>query len=339
MTYTPEKLREMSQVEIMEEVQRIFKERGGKALELARREVLKEEIKCKEIREALRYFMREYWRDLSRATLLSLCCEAVGGNPDATIPIAISLSVIGGGIDIHDDIIDQSTIKEDRPTVYGKFGKEIALLVGDALLFKGFTLLSHEIEARFSERMSEIMDVVKDMFFELGESEALELGFRGRLDVTPEEYLSMVKMRAAIVEADARIGAIIGGGKEDEVETLGKYGRALGILLVIRDDFVDLYEKQELLHRIQFECLPLPLLCALQNPRIAGELLPMIRRETTFDLTVVLDTVLESREVKDLMKSMENIIKEKIHHLDKLKIGRTARPQLELLLQAAVKGL
>jgi len=141
MKHTQKKQKNMSQEEVMEEVQKIFRKRGSKALEMARKEVLEEEIECKEVREALKYFMTEYWQDLARPALLSLCCEAVGGDPDATIPVAIPLSLISGGIDIHDDIIDQSTIKDGRPTVYGRFGKDVALLVGDALLFKGLTLL------------------------------------------------------------------------------------------------------------------------------------------------------------------------------------------------------
>ncbi|MFQ5759241.1 MAG: polyprenyl synthetase family protein, partial [Candidatus Bathyarchaeia archaeon] len=135
------KQKERSQEEIVEQVQKLLEERGTKALEMARKEILEEEIECKEVREALNYFMTKYWQDRARPTLLSLCCEAVGGDPEATIPVAIPLSLISGGIDIHDDIIDQSKIKDGRPTVYGKFGEEIALLVGDALLFKGLTFL------------------------------------------------------------------------------------------------------------------------------------------------------------------------------------------------------
>ena len=80
---------------------------------------------------------------LTRPALFSLVCEAVGGDPDITMPIAISITLISGAIDIHDDIIDQSKTKGDQPTVFGKFGKDIALLVGDALMFKGFTHAIH----------------------------------------------------------------------------------------------------------------------------------------------------------------------------------------------------
>ncbi|KPV61704.1 MAG: Short chain isoprenyl diphosphate synthase [Candidatus Bathyarchaeota archaeon BA2] len=135
-----------SQEELMEQLQKTLEERGRKALEMARNEVLQEEIECKETREALKYFITEYWHDLARPALLSLACEAVGGYPDITTPIAIPMTLISGAIDIHDDIIDRSKVKGSRLTVLGKFSKGIALLVGDALLFKGFTLLHKAVE-------------------------------------------------------------------------------------------------------------------------------------------------------------------------------------------------
>ena len=130
-----------TQEEITKQMLAILHERGKEGLKLARKTILEEKIESKEVREALDYFINEYWHDVTRPALLSLVCEAVGGDPDIAMPIAISMSLISGGIDIHDDIIDQSETKGDRPTVFGKFGKDIALLVGDALMFKGFTML------------------------------------------------------------------------------------------------------------------------------------------------------------------------------------------------------
>jgi geranylgeranyl pyrophosphate synthase len=269
-----------SQEEIVKRVQKLLEERGRKALEIAKKEMLQEKIKCKEVREALDYFMTEYWQDLARPALLSLCCEAVGGDPEATIPIAIPLSLTSGGIDIHDDIIDQSKIKHSRPTVLGKFGKDIALLVGDALLLKGLTLLHDAVEKGVpTEGASIVLDIVKRMFFELGDAEALELRFRGRVNVAPEEYLNVVKKKAADVEALVRISAILGGGSDEEIEKLGNYGRLLGMILILRDDILDTTDYAETLHRIEKECLPLPILYALQSDKTRTELVSMICRQ------------------------------------------------------------
>jgi geranylgeranyl diphosphate synthase type I len=257
----------------MKQLQKIFKKRGTKALEMARKEMFQEKIECKEAKEALTYFMNKYWQDLARPTLLSLVCEAVGGEPELTTPIAVPMILISGAIDIHDDIIDQSKRKDGRPTVYGKYGKDIALLIGDALLFKGLSLLNMAEENGVPKtKIPLIMNIIKTMFFELGDAEALELQLRGRLDLSPERYLKTVRKKAADVEAHTRIGAILGGGSNEQIEALGEYGRALGMMIILRDDLIDLMDQEEIRSRIKRECLPLPILYALKDPHAESKL-------------------------------------------------------------------
>jgi geranylgeranyl pyrophosphate synthase len=319
-----------SQEEMMEQVQKILEERGRKALEMARKTVLEEEIECKEVREALKYFITEYWHDLARPALLSLCCEAVGGDLEVTIPIAIPLSLISGGIDIHDDIIDQSKVKGSRPTVLGKFGKDIALLVGDALLFKGFTLLHKTVEKGVpAEKVAVIVDIVKNTFFELGDAEALELQFRGRMDVTPEEYLQVVRKKAADVEAHTRISAILGGGSKEEIDVLGEYGRLLGMIIILRDDWIDMVDFEEIAHRIKRECLPLPLLYALQSPKTKSKLSSILFKKTiTRGAKIILDATDEAGGLRHVEQLVQNFARNARRFVKDLKKNRFA---LELL--------
>jgi len=234
---------ETNQEKLTRQLMKLLEERGRKALEQARKTVLEEKIESKQVKEALEYFMNEYWHDTTRPALLSLVCEAVGGNPDKTTPIAVSLILISGAIDIHDDIIDQSETKDGRPTVYGKFGKDVALLIGDALLIKGYTILYQAAKKVVpAEKIATIVEIIKNTFFELGDAEALELQFRRRTDVTPEEYLRVVKKKAADVEAYTRISAIVGGGSDEEIEAMGEYGRVLGMLAILRDDMIDMLD-------------------------------------------------------------------------------------------------
>jgi len=311
-----------SQEEMMEQVQKILEERGREALEMARKTVLEEEIECKEIREALKYFMTEYWHDVARPALLSLCCEAVGGDPEVTIPVAIPLSLISGGIDIHDDIIDQSKTKGARPTVLGKFGKDIALLVGDTLLFKGFTLLHKAVEKGIpTEKGAVIVDIIKNTFFELGDAEALELKFRGRIGTTPEEYLRVVRKKAADVEAHTRISAILGGGSKEEKEALGEYGRLLGMLILLRDDLIDMIDLEEAAHRIEKEHLSLPILYALQNPEIRSTLSPLLLKKTITkkDAEKILAVVDEARGFNRVEEFMQELAQDAYDRVETIK--------------------
>jgi len=271
-----------SQEEISNQLLKLLEERGRTALEMARKTVLEEKIESKEVRKALTYFINEYWHDVTRPAILSLTCEAVGGNPNITTPIAIPLILISGAVDIHDDIIDQSKEKGCRPTLLGKFGQDIALLAGDALMFKGFTLLHKAVEKGIpAEKIAIISDTIKKTFFELGDAEALELQFRGRIDVTPNEYLHVVRKKAADVESYTRISAIIGGGSEEEIDALAEYGRLLGMLVILRDDMIDMLDPEETIHRIKDEHLSLVILYALQNPEMKSVVSAHLKKTTT----------------------------------------------------------
>ncbi len=304
--------------EAMEYTQTVFKKRGIKALDMARKEILQEKIESKEARQALSYFITEYWQDLARPSLLSLTCEAIGGKPESTIPIAIPMILISGAIDIHDDIIDQSKSKYGRPTVYGKHGRDISLLVGDALLFKGLMLLDNAAEREISEeKMRIIRTIVKNMFFELGDAEALELQFRNNLNVSPEEYLKVVRKKAADVEAHTRISAILGDASPEKVNALGEYGRILGMLIILRDDLIDVLDVEESCRRIKNEALPLPILYGLQQRAIKDRLRTILLKKTLTkkDIDTILKTIQKTNVFKNYAKLMNEMVKEAISKL------------------------
>ena len=306
-----------NQDEIIEQLLGLLHERGKEALELARKAVLEEKIESKMVREALTYFMNDYWHDVTRPALLSLLCEAVGGDPDMTTPIGISITLISGGIDIHDDIVDQSKHKESKPTVYGKFGKDIALLVGDALIFKGFNMLYQATEKGIPpEQVMAISDIIRKTFFELGDAEALELQFRGKETATPEDYLYVIRKKAADVEAYTRISAIIGGGSKEEIEALAEYGRILGMLVILRDEMIDMLDPKETIHRIKKEHLSITIVYALQNPELKPVISALIKKTTTIKsaekLSMLVDEAEGFSQLHECMQQLAMIAYDKI---------------------------
>lgn len=323
--------------EAMNEIQKIFRERGHKALEMAKKEVLEEKVESKEVKAAVRYFMNQYWHDVARPSLLSLVCEAVGGDPNATTSIAIPMTLISGAIDIHDDVIDQSKIKNDKQTVYGKYGKDVALLVGDALLFKGLTLLNKAamVKGIEAEKVKIITDIIKNAFFELGDAEALELQFRANLDVSPEEYLQVLRKKAADVEAHTRTGAILGGASPNKIEALGTYGRLLGMLILLRDDWLDILDVEESCSRIKRESLPLPLLYGLQNPAVKNELRAILLKKnvTRGDAKTILATIQKTDVPQRYAKLMDEMA---VDATLKLKRQKLKCDNLELILEATL---
>lgn len=186
------------------------------------------------------------------------------------IPAVKALILSSGAFDLHDDIIDRSYERTEarQKSIMGIYGIEATLLAGDALLIAGLTNLSKLAQLPLGERVDPVVNAIKDGLFELGCAEMDELKFVRNLEVTPEQYLRIVNMKAADVESYTRIGAIIGGGTAEEIESLGRFGRLLGNITILRDDIEDTFnDKVELASRLTKESLPLPLVFALSDPK------------------------------------------------------------------------
>ncbi|MCX8153349.1 MAG: polyprenyl synthetase family protein [Candidatus Bathyarchaeota archaeon] len=314
----------------------ILQEKGKKALELARHEILQEEVEFKPLREALHFFMGD-WQDFLHPALLSIACEAVGGQPELTTEVGAAIVLLAGGADIHDDIIDESTIKGTQLTVYGKFGKDIAILAGDTLLFKGMQLLHIACEKFPKNKRQKILGAVKQAFFEISSAEAEEASYRGRMDLSEQKYLDIIKRKVAAGEASMKIGAIIGNGTIDQIELLGHYGRTYGILMAIRDEFVDIFEVDEFKNRAKKECLPLPILVTFKNSSKKGVILQLLRGAITEDtIEKVLDLTLDSEETTNLKRRMEQMVREESQRISLLE---NLADILALLLKSTLEDL
>lgn len=283
---------------LIEQVQRLLEVRSQKPLEIAKTEILQEKMECKEINDAFMYYVGD-WNDVVHPGLISIACEAVGGNVEKAIPIQVVMLLLSAAVDIHDDIIDESKTKYGKPTVFASFGKDIALLVGDAFLMKALVLL-HKLEKQFpTETIDAIWNIVNSRFFELGNAEALEASLKGNIDISPEECFQILKMKASTFEAHMRIGAIVGGGEQDIIDLLANYGRALGILISIREDFIDVFEPDELQNRVRNECLPLPVLYAFKNPQTKKIILDYLSKREISDK--------DAEKIVDIIFGEENV--------------------------------
>ncbi|RLI40181.1 hypothetical protein DRO69_13255 [Candidatus Bathyarchaeota archaeon] len=324
---------------MIEQARLLLRKRGQKAFEIAKNAVLGEKALGEMVYDALRYFMHESWYDVQHPALISLTCEAVGGNPNATEHIGASMVLLAGACDLHDDIIDKSKFKGSKLTVFGKFGEEITIIAGDVLFIKGLILLFKACKKIPKKQRKIVLNVVKQAFLEIGEAEAQETKFKGRYDISPEDYYSVIEMKASVAEAVARIGAIIGGGKLKEVNALGRYGRTLGILMTIRDEFIDLLEEEELRNRIKNECLPLPLLYAFQNEKIKNEIIPLLDIDARKDaLRKVMKKIVKTEKVIELRKKLRKMVERRSKELTFINKPEI-RSELELLLNSAVEDI
>jgi geranylgeranyl pyrophosphate synthase len=322
----------------MEQTVALLRERSKKSLEIAKKCVQQEKIRYKPIREALDYFTEVVFKDIAQPGLLSLYCEAVGGDPGETTQVGAALVLLVGAADLHDDLIDGSKIKNQKPTVFGKFGKEITVLAGDALLIEGIYLL-HKATAGYSvRRRNVILKLIKQAFFDLSSAEAEEKSHRGQNDLTAQQYLLIIQKKVAVSIATARIGAILGNGTTDDFKAISEMGRVLGLLNILRDEFIDVYEAEELGNRFANEVLPLPILFVFRDPAKKNELSKLLgnRKISQKRAKKIVEFVMETKEVDELRKIMKSKVHKAIRNLSKLKAGRE---MFKLLLESSLEDL
>ena len=321
----------------MQRVKLLLRERGTKSLEFSQQTILREKIAYQPLYDALSYFMKEVWLDFLHPALLSISCEAVGGNAENTIQMGAAIVLLAGGADVHDDIIDQSITKGSKPTVFGKFGKDIAILAGDALLFKGLYLLNDAIRRLPDEKRRQILESVKEAFLGVSSAEAKEAGWRGRTDLSGEEYLDIIKMKVGVAQATARLGAILGDGTVEEIEMLSRYGRTFGILNTVRDEYIDVFEADELKNRAKKECLPLPILVTFKDPEKKAAILQLLKQPLTEkNMEKILDLTMDSAETRNLTEEMKTLMRQELQLISSVK---SCQVELKLLLTASVENL
>jgi len=324
---------------LIEKITHILQRRSANSLEAAKKLMLSDKLECKEINEAFEYYAKN-WNDYIHPGLISISCEAVNGNPDDSIPIQVAMLLLNAAIDIHDDIIDESKTKYGKPTLFGKFGKDVALLAGDAFLIKALTYL-HKLEEKTSvHKINAVWDIINKQFFELGDAEALEASLKGNVNISPEECFRTVEKKASSFEVNMRIGAVIGGGKQEEIDILGNYGRILGILNTVRDDFIDIFEPEELQNRMKNELLPFPMLYAFKNPQAKEAILKVLSKPKISDRNAerIVDIIFRERNVQIFKDGIQCLVEKTMKSISGLR-NQDIKYQMQTLITGLLEDL
>jgi len=316
-----------------------LKKRSADALKQAKKELFTIKIESPKGRKALAHYAAN-WNDTTHPGILSLACEAVNGKPEDTKQMQVILLLLTAAVDIHDDIVDETPTKNGKPTVFGTFGKDTALLVGNAILMKGFFLLCKHGRALPKERLYLLIDTIQSTFFNMGNAHLLEAELKRKKEFDPSEYLRIIRKKASNIEAITRIGAIIGKGSEEEVEALGKYGRILGTLITLREEFIDVFEPEELRNRMKTEYPPLPVLYAFRNPKTKTRILKLLSKEEISQDTAnkIVEIVFKSREAAKLREEMQEMSQEALDALSKFPQKRLI-PKLTLVIRSTLEDL
>ncbi|HXL14925.1 MAG TPA: polyprenyl synthetase family protein [Methylomirabilota bacterium] len=168
-----------------------------------------------------------------RPTLVLLAAKGFGRITDEAIFGAVVVELIHTATLIHDDSVDKSLLRRGLPTVNSAFNNDTAILMGDYLYSKAFSIL-------VTKRMYEAMDLLADATHRMSQGELRQIEQKNRLDLSEQEYMRVIDEKTAcLMSAGCELGANEGGADAKRRAALHRFGRALGLAFQITDDLMD----------------------------------------------------------------------------------------------------
>ncbi|MFC4931734.1 octaprenyl diphosphate synthase [Massilia sp. GCM10023247] len=168
-----------------------------------------------------------------RPVLVLLLANAHGYRGTAHHELAAVVEFIHTATLLHDDVVDESSMRRGRETANALFGNAASVLVGDFLHSRSFQMMVSLANMRAMQVLSDATNVI-------AEGEVLQLLNMHDPDVTHESYLRVIRSKTAkLFEAAAELGALVAGASDAEVAAAGEYGRSLGTAFQLIDDVLD----------------------------------------------------------------------------------------------------
>lgn len=162
-----------------------------------------------------------------------LAAHACGYAGNQHIAAAAIIEFIHTATLLHDDVVDESSLRRGRETANAIWGNQASVLVGDFLYSRSFQMMVGIGSLR-------VMEIMADTTNTIAEGEVMQLLNCHDPDTTEERYMAVIHCKTAkLFEAAAQLGAVLAGRRHDEEQVLGRYGRHLGTAFQLIDDVLD----------------------------------------------------------------------------------------------------
>jgi octaprenyl-diphosphate synthase len=168
-----------------------------------------------------------------RPALVLLAANACGAEGPAKHELAAVIEFIHTATLLHDDVVDESSLRRGRKTANAEFGNAASVLVGDFLYSRAFQMIVEAGSLR-------VMKVLADATNVIAEGEVLQLLNVHDADTGEENYLRVIRYKTAkLFEAATQVGAILGSASGEAETALAEYGMHLGTAFQLIDDVLD----------------------------------------------------------------------------------------------------
>ncbi len=168
-----------------------------------------------------------------RPALLLLMCGALGYRGEQRYNLAAVVEFIHTATLLHDDVVDESTLRRGRATANEAFGNPASVLVGDFLYSRAFQMMVEAGDMRVMQTLAEATNVI-------AEGEVLQLMNMHDAALSEDGYLRVIRSKTAkLFEASARLAALLAQSPPAIEQSCADYGQALGTAFQVIDDVLD----------------------------------------------------------------------------------------------------
>ena len=187
-----------------------------------------------------------------RSALAVISAEAAGAPAQTGVPGAVATELVHNFSLLHDDIIDDDTERRHRPTVWAVFSQGEAIIVGDALHTLAFDVLlrgeawsaagSAGISANGAQPSGAAASRLASATAAMIAGQSCDMAFNERIDVTPEQCLSMeADKTGALLGYASSVGAVLADADAEVVDPLEDFGAKLGLAFQAADDLLGIW--------------------------------------------------------------------------------------------------
>ncbi len=234
---------------------------------------------------------------------------------------------------VHDDVLDESSIRRGGPTINSLHGNDMAVMLGDYLISNAFHLCS-------TLNRPDINLLIGRVTNTLCEGEIVQLHHRDRLDLDEDLYFSIIERKtASLIGCCTEIGSIVAGSDPDQQRAMRQYGIDLGIAFQITDDLLDLTGSQNELGKsvgrdLDMGKLTLPLIRALNtgDESIKRSITALVRDRCHAQLRELLQSEGWFESAQSTASERVRSAQEQLHHL----VDSPARHMLHLMADAVL---
>jgi geranylgeranyl diphosphate synthase, type II len=177
-----------------------------------------------------------------RGILVLLTGELMNVKHSSSINYAAAIEILHLFTLVHDDIMDNATLRRGFETIHNRWDNGTAILSGDFLVGLAYNLL---LKSK-SEQIDKIAQVFTEAIIEVCEGQAYDKEFETRNDINLNEYYRMIEKKTGkLFITSCLLGGLIGNASKKELSALKKYGFYIGRAFQIVDDLLDVTSTEE----------------------------------------------------------------------------------------------